>query len=79
MKGSQPETIKVENFNRDLSCLHPLQEGVDGFFVIVCSETGTQPQTITPTWDLSRFSCENGIFLQDFFWSRAMYNIPKNY
>ena len=76
MEGFHPETIKVEDFDWDISCLHSLEEGVHGRFVIAGRETCAEPETVTPCWDLIWFPGYDGIFVKNLFWSWAVNNVP---
>jgi hypothetical protein len=76
MKCSHPKAIKMEDLNRNISCFHAFKEGIDCLFVVICGEAGTQPKTVTPTWNFSRLASQDRVFLQDFFGSWAVDYVP---
>ena len=76
VEGFHPETVEVEDFNWDVSGFHSFKEGVDCFFVVVCSETCAEPQTETPTWNFAWLSCQDRILLEDLLGGWAVDDVP---
>jgi hypothetical protein len=76
VKCSHPKAVEVEDFNRNISCFHTLEERIDSLLVVIRGEAGTQPKAMAPTGDFSRFSGKDRVFLQNLFWSWAMDDVP---
>lgn len=76
MESFHPETVEMEDFYWDISSFHSFEERVNRLFVVVCGETGTEPETKTPARNLSRLSSQDGVFLKDFLRRWAMNYVP---
>ncbi len=77
MEGTEPETIIMEDFDRDVACFHALQEGVDSLFVIVGCEGGAEPETVGPAGNLSGLAGKDRVFVEDLFGGWAVDNVPE--
>ena len=62
-----PETIKVEDVQRDIPLLHPVYELHDRPLVIRGQERRRQPQTVRPVWRERRSTGQQGVSRQDLF------------
>jgi hypothetical protein len=62
-----PETIEMEDVQRDVPLLHPVYELHDRLLVIRCQERSRQPQTVRPVWRERRSTRQQSVPRQDLF------------
>ena len=56
-----PEAVKMEDGERDLPLEHPVDQGEDGFLVVIGGEGRREPQAIRPRRKLRRAARESGV------------------